>query len=186
LYKRGEAFVHTRTERNNEGSSFDVDAVDSFVDTPGKPEEETQPEIVISQALRQGEAYGSKALTQKYEFASTLSAGGGVCEVLFLSRSRFRRTLRFHMTDDEFRRAIPNHPMLGGVDRRSMSHQGVTNGKGDEVSGGGGEVERRRKKNNSQIRTCKPFPWPSIYHQAIINHQCIYIPILPYFNVANA
>jgi hypothetical protein len=165
LYNRGEAFVHTRTEQKNEGSSVDVDAVDSFLDTPGKPEEETQPEIVISQALRQGEAYGSKALTQKYEFASTLSAGGGVCEVLFLSRSRFRRTLRFHMTDDEFRRAIPNHPTLGGVDRRSMSHQGVAtgNGSGSEVSSGGaGEVERRRKKNNSQIRACKPFPWSSI------------------------
>lgn len=147
--------MHTRSEKNGSkeaNGSGDIDAVDSFVDSPVKYEEEDeQPEIVISQALRQGEAYGSKSLTHKFEFASTLSAGGGVCEVLFLSRSRFRRTLRFHMTDDEFRRAIPNNPLLGGGDRFSTSRAGTGPSTHTEANPGSSD-EKRRKKNHSQIR----------------------------------
>ena len=165
MWCRGEAYVHTRSTRSEDAPDEPFDDDDNMgrlEDCDNTDEQAKAEEIVISQPLRQGESYGSRALTQKFIFSSTLSCGAGVCEVLFLSRSRFRRTLRFHMSDEDFARAFPpTNPTLygarGGDSRDSSVIVGKTGGVSREI------VPRKRqstinskhpdrKKNHSQIR----------------------------------
>ena len=50
-----------------------------------------------------GEHFGEMALLNGYVTQSSVIAGGMICEVLFLSRARYRHTCRIHMSDEEYK-----------------------------------------------------------------------------------
>lgn len=79
-----------------------------------KSKPKPQPTVNIVQALGQGEAFGAIALQKKFTYAATLSSGAGVCEILFLSSSRFRHTCRQYMTDVEYRAVIGSGDQQAG------------------------------------------------------------------------
>jgi CRP-like cAMP-binding protein len=101
---RGEACIDLNTEQkleiedesSVENQYFDDEYCDNSDSKSGNKS------VKITQALVQGESFGSHGLLNKFPYAATLSAGSSVCEVLFLSRSRFNRTCSNHMSDEEY------------------------------------------------------------------------------------
>jgi hypothetical protein len=111
LFIRGEAFIHTSTNSRNPGAES-MGSMDKSMDAEAEVDDEPshltpthvekRKELIISQALRQGESYGVRALFEQYVFSSTLSSGACVSEILFLSRSSYRRTCRVQLNDEDY------------------------------------------------------------------------------------
>ena len=55
----------------------------------------------MTQSLTQGDCFGVTGLIRKYEQTLSLNAGTTVCEVLFLSRVRFQRTISLLLSKEE-------------------------------------------------------------------------------------
>jgi hypothetical protein len=66
-------------------------------------------DTVISEKIGVGDHFGEMALVNGYVTQSTALAGLVICELLFLSRARFKHTCRMHMSDAEYNRvSAPN------------------------------------------------------------------------------
>lgn len=80
--------------------------------------------MIITKTLGQGEVFGPNGLTTSYTYAATLSSGASVCEVLFLSRARFRRTCRLHMSEMELDELLSDQNKRD-AHRKSLSYPSV-------------------------------------------------------------
>jgi CRP-like cAMP-binding protein len=110
VVSRGEAFVHS-SRAAGEDSSNDNSAEQSG-EQSGDFSDEAAPEddVVITQSLQQGDVFGAQGLMEKYEYKVSLISGAGVCEIIFLSRARFRRTCRVYFNDAEYHKFVPTNP----------------------------------------------------------------------------
>ena len=155
---RGEAFIHSTGAKTGDSISsrnFHKSMEDSQeaekTEEPLSPDadEATTKKLTITQALRQGEAYGVRALFEQYVFSSTLTSGACVSEILFLSRSNFRRTCRLQLDDDEFAASTQYSVMApsGPSQRRLRTHlSGVTRGLSSKTSHLGGGIQQRNQR----------------------------------------
>jgi CRP-like cAMP-binding protein len=76
---------------------------DSIIGKLKEKEKERQgkKDVVLTQSLKQGDYFGAQGLSRKYEHTRSLNAGTTVCEVLFLSRVRFQRTIGLLLSEED-------------------------------------------------------------------------------------
>jgi len=129
VVSRGEAFVHSTRSRalgkivedefsgeQTGDTSVEMSAADTSADgvNSGDFSDEDmdgmEDEVIITQSLKQGDVFGAQALLEKYEYNVSLISGAGVCEIIFLSRARFRRTCRLYFNDAEYHKLVPTNP----------------------------------------------------------------------------
>lgn len=127
IISRGEAFISANSNNKNKNKVISVDVnnkrddddddddekddkddevrnieevvKDDVPDSPEKEKEENQP--FMTQSLKCGDYFGVQGLSKKYEQHLSLIAGTAVCEVLFLSRVRFQRTISLLLTAED-------------------------------------------------------------------------------------
>ena len=115
VVSRGEAFVHSARSVISRLLNDDSLGDETPGDTSGEFSDEDNAfeggdDIIITQTLKQGDVFGAQGLKEKYEYNVSLISGEGVCEIIFLSRSRFKRTCRIYLNEVEYHKVVPSNP----------------------------------------------------------------------------
>ena len=152
IISRGEAFVSSArsihslkkdkaqldiekdTEVNNvkEGNEKEDDRdSNSSSNSPQQSQSNSTSPTVITQTLKEGNCFGVKGLVEKYEHTLSLNAGNAVCEVLYLSRVRFQRTISILLTPEEAKPFRKNHPAFRKIANNDMSKNSTIESEGD-------------------------------------------------------
>lgn len=137
IVSRGEAFVHSAAAHRSHSEDMDAEGeVSGEYST-----EQGGDDVVITQSLMQGDVFGEQGLSEKYEYHVSLISGAGVCEIIFLSRSRFKRTCRIFFNDAEYHKLVPSNPGRRGTAIDASKDQ---NGK---------KKYKMARKSHAKIRT---------------------------------
>ena len=121
-------------ENGGDGENNEDDTAQKVLEKIRENEKMSSPKDkggTFTQSLKEGDYFGVQALTKKYEHTLSLNAGTSVCEVLFLSRVRFQRTISL---------------LLSKADAKPYMSQTQLN----STSSGGGGHDRHRRINGFQ------------------------------------